>query len=165
MTRIDRYILSEISVPLVLGFFVYTFILLIQVIFKSADLLVRSDASASLVGQLFVLSLPAIVVLTLADGVALRHPDRHRPACRRTARSPRMRASGLSLFTLYRPVALPVAPDPRYQPLPDDRDPAARQQGLQRPALQHPRKSGPQRDQAQLSQRGLRRPPSLHLWR
>lgn len=105
MTRIDRYILSEISVPLVLGFFVYTFILLIQVIFKSADLLVRSDASASLVGQLFVLSLPAIVVLTLPMallfgiliGIGRLSADSEVTA---------MRASGLSLFTLYRPVAL-----------------------------------------------------------
>lgn len=105
MTRIDRYILSEISVPLILGFFVYTFILLIQVIFKSADLLVRSDASASLVLQLFILSLPAIVVLTLPMallfgiliGIGRLSADSEITA---------LRASGLSLFTLYRPIAL-----------------------------------------------------------
>lgn len=105
MTRIDRYILSEISVPLILGFFVYTFILLIQVIFKSADLLVRSEASTSLILQLFVLSLPAIVVLTLPMallfgiliGIGRLSADSEVTA---------LRASGLSLFTLYRPVAL-----------------------------------------------------------
>ena len=105
MTRIDRYILSEISVPLLLGFFVYTFILLIQVIFKSADLLVRSEASTSLVFQLFALSLPAIVVLTLPMallfgiliGIGRLSADSEITA---------LRASGLSLFTLYRPVAL-----------------------------------------------------------
>lgn len=105
MTRIDRYILSEISVPLLLGFFVYTFILLIQVIFKSADLLVRSEASTSLVLQLFALSLPAIVVLTLPMallfgiliGIGRLSADSEITA---------LRASGMSLFTLYRPVAL-----------------------------------------------------------
>jgi LPS export ABC transporter permease LptF/LPS export ABC transporter permease LptG len=105
MTRIDRYILSEISVPLLLGFFVYTFILLIQVIFKSADLLVRSEASTSLVLKLFALSLPAIVVLTLPMallfgiliGIGRLSADSEITA---------LRASGLSLFTLYRPVAL-----------------------------------------------------------
>lgn len=104
MTRIDRYILSEISVPLILGFFVYTFILLIQVIFKSADLLVRSEASTSLILQLFVLSLPAIVVLTLPMallfgiliGIGRLSGDSEITA---------LRASGMSLFTLYRPVA------------------------------------------------------------
>lgn len=105
MTRIDRYILSEISVPLILGFFVYTFILLIQLIFKSADLLVRSEASSSLILQLFVLSLPAIVTLTLPMallfgiliGIGRLSADSEITA---------LRASGLSLFTLYRPVAL-----------------------------------------------------------
>ncbi len=105
MTRIDRYILSEISVPLLLGFFVYTFILLIQVIFKSADLLVRSEASSSLVFKLFALSLPAIVVLTLPMallfgiliGIGRLSADSEITA---------LRATGISLFTLYRPVAL-----------------------------------------------------------
>lgn len=88
-----------------LGFFVYTFILLIQVIFKTADLLVRSDASANLVFQLFALSLPSIVVLTLPMsllfgvliGIGRLSADSEVTA---------LRASGLSVFKLYRPVAI-----------------------------------------------------------
>ena len=65
MRRLDRYILAEILGPLVLGFLVYTFILLIQVMFKSAELLIGSGVPVATIGRLLLLSLPWIVVMTI----------------------------------------------------------------------------------------------------
>ena len=65
MRRLDRYILSEISGPLGLGFSVYTFILLMQFLFRSAELIIRRGLAVGTVGRLFWYTLPNILVLTL----------------------------------------------------------------------------------------------------
>ncbi|MEO1087918.1 MAG: LptF/LptG family permease, partial [Acidobacteriota bacterium] len=65
MRRLDRYIFAEILGPLALGFLVYTFILLIQVLFKSAELLIGSGVPVQTIGRLLLLSLPYIVVMTI----------------------------------------------------------------------------------------------------
>ncbi len=63
--RLDRYILSEILGPLALGFFVFTFILLLQALFKFARLIISSGVEATVVGKLLLLTLPSIVVMTI----------------------------------------------------------------------------------------------------
>src|SRR4029078_1505797 len=63
--RLDRYIVTEILGPLALGFLVYTFILLIRFLFQSAEMIIRRGLPSSIVGQLLLLTLPNIVVLTL----------------------------------------------------------------------------------------------------
>jgi hypothetical protein len=63
--RLDRYILSEILGPLALGFLVYTFILLLRFLFDSAEMIIRRGLPVSIVGELLMLTLPNIVVLTL----------------------------------------------------------------------------------------------------
>ena len=51
--RLFRYMLAEILGPLALGFLVFTFILLLQALFKSAKLIISSDVvAASAVGKL-----------------------------------------------------------------------------------------------------------------
>ena len=103
MRRLDRYILSEILGPLSLGFFVYTTILLLQALFKSAELIIRSGVEASTVGRLLLLSLPWIVVMTIPMSflfgiliaVGRLSSDSELVA---------IRASGVSLFSLYRPI-------------------------------------------------------------
>ena len=46
MRRLDRYLISEIFPPLGLGFIVYTFILLLQFLFKAADMMVLRGIGA-----------------------------------------------------------------------------------------------------------------------
>ena len=65
MRRLDRYILAEILGPLALGFLVYTAILMMQALFKSAELIIRSGVDFSTVGRLLALSMPWIVVMTI----------------------------------------------------------------------------------------------------
>ena len=63
--RLDRYLLREISGPLLLGFFGYTFILLIQFLFQSAEMIIRRGVAVAQVGELLLLTLPNIIVLTI----------------------------------------------------------------------------------------------------
>ncbi len=95
--------LSEIIGPLILGFSVFTFILLLQALFKSAKLIISSGVEASMVGRLLLLSLPWIVVMTipmaLLFGILIA-------VGRLSADSEliAIRAGGVSLFSLYRPI-------------------------------------------------------------
>ena len=105
MNRLDRYIMAEILGPLSLGFFVYTSILLMQALFKAAELIIRSGVDVSTVGRLLLLSLPWIVVMTIPMsflfGILI--------AVGRLSSDSELiaiRASGVSLFSLYRPVFL-----------------------------------------------------------
>lgn len=103
--RLDRYIFLEILGPLALGFFVFTFILMIQALFKSAKLIISSGVEAGMVGKLLLLSLPWIVVMTipmaLLFGILIA-------VGRLSADSElvAIRAGGVSLFSLYRPIVL-----------------------------------------------------------
>jgi LPS export ABC transporter permease LptG/LPS export ABC transporter permease LptF len=105
MRRLDRYIIAEIIGPLTLGFFVYTMILLMQALFKSAELIIRSGVELATVGRLLLLSMPWIVVMTIPMSflfsiliaVGRLSADSELVA---------IRASGISLFSLYRPILL-----------------------------------------------------------
>jgi LPS export ABC transporter permease LptF/LPS export ABC transporter permease LptG len=101
--RLDRYILTEILGPLGLGFLVYTFILLIRFLFQSAEMIIRRGLPSSIVGELLVLTLPNIVVLTLPMSLLfgiLIAVGRLSSDSELVA----MRSSGISLLTLYRPI-------------------------------------------------------------
>jgi len=102
---LDRYLLREITGPLGLGFLVYTFILLLQALFRSAEMIIRRGLPVSTVGELLALSLPNIVVLTipmsLLFGVLI--------AIGRLSSDSELvalRATGVSLLSLYRPILL-----------------------------------------------------------
>jgi LPS export ABC transporter permease LptF/LPS export ABC transporter permease LptG len=103
MRRLDRYVLAEVLGPLTLGFLVYTFLLLMQFLFRSADMIIRRGVPADQVGQLLVLTIPNIVVLTipmaLLFGILVA-------VGRLSADSEliAMRSTGVSLFSLYRPI-------------------------------------------------------------
>ena len=102
-SRIDRYVFREVLGPLVLGFLVYTFLLLMQFLFRSAEMIIRRDVPAELVGKLLLLTLPNIIVLTIPMSflfgilvaVGRLSADSELVA---------MRSSGISLFSLYRSV-------------------------------------------------------------
>jgi LPS export ABC transporter permease LptG/LPS export ABC transporter permease LptF len=103
--RLDRYVIREILGPFALGFLVYTFILLLRLVFTLAEMIVRRGLSLTVVGELLALSLPNIVVLTLPMsmlfGILI--------AVGRLASDSEliaMRASGVSLYSLYRPILL-----------------------------------------------------------
>lgn len=101
--RLDRYMLSEILGPLALGFFLFTFILLLQALFKSAKLIISSDVEAAAVGKLLLLSLPWIVVMTIPMALLfsiLIAVGRLSADSELVA----IRAAGVSLFSLYRPI-------------------------------------------------------------
>lgn len=103
--RLDRYILSEILGPLGLGFLVYTFILLLRFLFQSAEMIIRRGLPVSVVGELLVLTLPNIVVLTLPMSLLfgiLIAVGRLSSDSELIA----MRSCGISLLTLYRPILL-----------------------------------------------------------
>ncbi|MEM9407789.1 MAG: LPS export ABC transporter permease LptF [Acidobacteriota bacterium] len=104
ITRLlDRYVLREIVPPFLLGLTVFTFILLMNVLFDAAELIIRRDVPGGLVGQLLLLSLPHIIVVTIPMAflfailiaVGRLSADSELVA---------MRASGISLFKLYRPI-------------------------------------------------------------
>lgn len=108
--RIDLYVFREILGPLALGFVLYTFILLLQALFKLAQLIITNGVPFETVAQMLWLSLPRIVVLTipmaLLFGILIA-------VGRLSADSElvALRASGISLFSLsprrtslYRPV-------------------------------------------------------------
>lgn len=108
MRRLDRYLLSEILGPLGLGLLVYTFILLVQRFFSLAEMIIRRGVPAATVGRLLLYSLPNIVVLTLPMalllgvllGIGRLASDSELVA---------LRASGVGVFRLVRPVVLLAA--------------------------------------------------------
>lgn len=103
--RLNRYILAEILGPLGLGFLVYTFILLIRFLFQSAEMIIRRGLPPSIVGELLLLTLPNIVVLTLPMSLLfgiLIAVGRLSSDSELIA----MRSCGISLLTLYRPILL-----------------------------------------------------------
>ncbi len=105
MRRLDRYVLQEIIGLLVLGFAVYTFILILQYLFTSAEMIIEQGLPLATVGRLLLLILPSSVVLTLPMsllfailiGVGRMAADSEIVA---------LRASGVSLVALYRPILL-----------------------------------------------------------
>lgn len=105
LRRLDRYLIQEILGPLALGFLVYTFILLFQFLFKSAEMIIRRGLPVSVVGQLLAMTLPNIVVLTIPMAMLfgiLIAVGRLSADSELTA----LRSSGVSLLTLYRPILL-----------------------------------------------------------
>lgn len=103
--RLNRYIITEIIGPMGLGFLVYTFILLLRFLFQSAEMIIRRGLPVSMVGKLLLVTLPNIVVLTLPMSLLfgiLIAIGRLSSDSELTA----MRACGISLFSLYRPVLL-----------------------------------------------------------
>lgn len=105
LRRLDRYVISETVGPLALGFSIYTFIMLVRFLFRSADMIIRRGLSAGEVGQLVLYTLPNIVVLTIPMALLFAILI----AIGRLASDSEliaMRACGISLFTLYRPILL-----------------------------------------------------------
>ncbi len=103
--RLTRYIVTEILGPLGLGFLVYTFILLIRFLFASAEMIIRRGLDVSIVGELLLYTLPNIVVLTLPMSLlfgTLIAVGRLSSDSELIA----MRACGVSLLTLYRPILI-----------------------------------------------------------
>jgi len=105
LSQLDRYILREIIGPLGLGFLVYTFILLLQFLFTSAEMIIRRGLPAPIVGRLVLYSLPNIVVLTIPMalllgvlvGIGRLASDSELIA---------LRSNGVSIYRLLRPVLL-----------------------------------------------------------
>jgi LPS export ABC transporter permease LptF/LPS export ABC transporter permease LptG len=105
MRILDRYILREILGPTLLGIPVFTFILLTEILFDLAEAIIQRHVPVALVGSLLLTKMPSIIVLTipmsLLFGILI--------AVGRLSSDSELvaiRAAGLSLFQLYRPVLL-----------------------------------------------------------
>ncbi|REJ82117.1 MAG: LPS export ABC transporter permease LptF [Acidobacteria bacterium] len=104
VTRVlDRYVMREIAGPLGLGLMVFTMILLTDVLFDLAEMIIQRDVALGVVAELLLLSLPHIVVLTIPMSflfAVLITVGRLSADSELVA----IRSAGISLFALYRPV-------------------------------------------------------------
>jgi LPS export ABC transporter permease LptG/LPS export ABC transporter permease LptF len=103
MRRLDRYVLRELLGPLTLGFVIYTFILLLQFLFKIAGWIIRLGVPVGTVAATLAATLPNILVLTIPMSVLFAVLV----AVGRLASDSEliaMRACGISMFRLYRPI-------------------------------------------------------------
>ena len=103
MRILGRYIVKEIVGPTFLGFCFYTFVILMNQLFRLAEMIIRRSLPASTVLQLLGLSLPHVIVLTipmaLLFGVLI--------AVGRLSSDSEiiaMRSVGVSTTAIYRPV-------------------------------------------------------------
>ena len=105
MRIIDRYILRQLTWPFVLGLGVFTFLLIVPELMRYAEDYVSKGVSLWVVGQLIVTLLPYSLALTIPMSLLLAllvafgrlSADREFVA---------MQACGVSLYRLFRPVAL-----------------------------------------------------------
>ena len=103
MTRIDRYLVREILLPTAVAFLAYTGFMLVRGLVQFSDLVLQSTEPFREMASLLGLSLPHIVVLTipisfllgLLIGVGRLSADSELIA---------LRASGVDLLRLYRPI-------------------------------------------------------------
>lgn len=105
MRRLDWYLLREVLGPMFLGFMVYTFLLLLQFLFSSADMVIQRGLDLATVGRMLALVLPSSVVLTIPMSLLfgiLIAVGRLSSDSELVA----MRSCGISLLSLYRPVLL-----------------------------------------------------------
>ena len=103
--RLDRYVFAEVLAPTFVGFLAYTGFMAVRGLVQFADLVVQSEQPFVEAGLVVALSLPHIVVLTLPVafllglliGIGRLSADSELTA---------LRASGVDLLSLYRPIAL-----------------------------------------------------------
>jgi LPS export ABC transporter permease LptG/LPS export ABC transporter permease LptF len=69
--RISRYVFREILSPSLLGIALYTFVLLMNVIFQVAELAIKKDLPLIAILRILALSLPQILALTIPMSVLL----------------------------------------------------------------------------------------------
>ena len=105
LTRLNRYLLLEVSGPTLVGFLAYTGFMAVRGLVQFSELLVQSEQPFVEAGLVVALSLPHIVVLTLPIafllglliGIGRLSADSELTA---------LRASGIDLVVLYRPIGL-----------------------------------------------------------
>ncbi|MDH3522840.1 MAG: LptF/LptG family permease [Acidobacteriota bacterium] len=103
MRTLYRYVFRELLGPFTLGAMVFTFLLLLQLLFNLARLIIVNEVPVGQVGLLLARSLPNIVVLTIPMGLLfgiLVGMGRLAADSELTA----IRAAGISLLQLYRPI-------------------------------------------------------------
>lgn len=105
MKTLHRYVLKEIISPMGLGFLVFTFVFLVGALFKLTKDLMNSGLSARLTGELVLLILPSVMAITVPMAVLVGILlGMGRLAADREILA--MKASGISLFTVLKPVVL-----------------------------------------------------------
>jgi len=105
LSRLNRYLLLEVSGPTLVGFLTYTGFMAVRGLVQFSALLVQSERPFVEAGLVVALSLPHIIVLTLPIafllglliGIGRLSADSELTA---------LRASGVDLLVLYRPIGL-----------------------------------------------------------
>ena len=71
LRRMDRYVFRDLFGPALLGFSLFTFILLMNAAFLVAQQAVSKNLGWGLTFELFIVKLPALLILTVPMGVLL----------------------------------------------------------------------------------------------
>jgi lipopolysaccharide export system permease protein len=102
---LDRYLLRQLLAPLLFAFAAMTSIMLLNQVAKRFGALVGKGLPWSVIGEVFLLCLPFIIAMTLpmAVLVAMLYTFSHLAA---DSEITAMRASGVSVFQLLRPMVL-----------------------------------------------------------
>lgn len=108
MNRLDRYFFKEVAAPTLVAFGAYTGLMLIRGLFQVSNLVLQSEEPLREAASVLLLSVPHIVVLTIPVslllgilvGTARLSGDSELIA---------LRAAGMDLLRLYRPVGLLAA--------------------------------------------------------
>ena len=103
MRTLYRYVLRELVGPFILGAAVFTFLLVIQLLYRLARMIIVNDVPVGQIGLLLLRSMPNILVLTIPMGLLfgiLVGMGRLAADSELTA----MRAAGVSMLQLYRPI-------------------------------------------------------------
>jgi len=105
MKKLDRYIVSEMSGPFLVGVFGFILVLAVDLLFTMTDLIINKGIPAWLVLKLMVYKLPSLLVLTFpvstlfATAMALGRLSKDNEL---TA----LRTSGVTLFRIARPILI-----------------------------------------------------------
>lgn len=105
MKILHRYVITEFIPPTILAFFVFTFILIMERLFDSINLLISKGVSLSSVLQLLAYVLPSVIVYTIPMAIlagTLICFGRLSSDNEITA----IQASGVSLYSLFFPVMI-----------------------------------------------------------
>ncbi len=103
MRLLQRYVLRELLLPLIISVFFFTVVMVISQLFKETDLLLRTGVSGKLIFRLLGILMVSMLTITVPMGVLLATLIGFgRLASEREILA--MRAAGLSLWSVFWPV-------------------------------------------------------------
>src|SRR3569832_1878179 len=68
---LDRYVIKELSIPILLGIFILTFLILVQQLLRLMELIIDKGVDLLSVAEIFVYLLPSFFLVTIPMAVML----------------------------------------------------------------------------------------------